>query len=57
MFFSKLKQEGQSPYGSCVSEKLRILYNENKNIVEGQSNPMSHNFEGLAHRLPFVQVS
>ena len=34
------KQEGQSPYGSHVSEKFRISYNENKNIVEGQVNPM-----------------
>ena len=34
------KQEGQSPYGSRVSEKNRILYNKNKNIVAGQGNPM-----------------
>ena len=34
------KKEGQSPYGSRVSEKIRISYNENKNIVEGQGNPM-----------------
>ena len=41
-----LLQRQNKKVKTCL-RKIRISYNENNNIFEGQGNPLSPNFEGL----------